>query len=380
MSNGNYKYEYLDDKCAKYDKYQHLDDKCSKYDKYQHLNERCSKYDHKNKSDYPCEGLTSLPDSLLSSSETSRVDNIGEKVEGKNLVDEDNSRHKVCVSVYTEPPSYTQSRMEDMEEKGPRMEDKVFKIEDMEHRLEDFEFRMEDRLYRLEERDRGLEDLMQGPDFIVKTSLPTCHSPGRRELSLNSMLYSPSSMEISPVSMETSPMSLEVSSSSPESDRKSPFTILGAMNDIHKDEEMNMNLSSMSNVDSSSLHVDSSSLQMDNLSMELQRSFTPSVHPFLSSNENIKKEIELEDNEIIENKVRVSPGGDRQKDTVSNGTDKTDKSKEDSLVRTDSEVDSQEDIDDLDRDENEMEYCDPCYCYGKCFLEVVASIFCVSLL
>jgi hypothetical protein len=30
--------------------------------------------------------------------------------------------------------------------------------------------------------------------------------------------------------------------------------------------------------------------------------------------------------------------------------------------------------------ENEMEYCDPCYCYGKCCLDVVASIFCVSLL
>ena len=30
--------------------------------------------------------------------------------------------------------------------------------------------------------------------------------------------------------------------------------------------------------------------------------------------------------------------------------------------------------------EAEMEYCDPCYCYGKCCLDVVASIFCVSLL
>jgi len=30
--------------------------------------------------------------------------------------------------------------------------------------------------------------------------------------------------------------------------------------------------------------------------------------------------------------------------------------------------------------ENEMEYCDPCVCYGKCCLDVVASIFCVSLL
>ena len=30
--------------------------------------------------------------------------------------------------------------------------------------------------------------------------------------------------------------------------------------------------------------------------------------------------------------------------------------------------------------ENDMEICDPCYCYGKCCLDVVASIFCVSLL
>ncbi len=30
--------------------------------------------------------------------------------------------------------------------------------------------------------------------------------------------------------------------------------------------------------------------------------------------------------------------------------------------------------------EHEMEYCDPCYCYGKCCLDIVASIFCVSLL
>ena len=28
----------------------------------------------------------------------------------------------------------------------------------------------------------------------------------------------------------------------------------------------------------------------------------------------------------------------------------------------------------------EMEYCDPCYCYGKCCLDVVASIFCLSIL
>jgi hypothetical protein len=28
----------------------------------------------------------------------------------------------------------------------------------------------------------------------------------------------------------------------------------------------------------------------------------------------------------------------------------------------------------------DMEFCDPCYCYGKCCMDVVASIFCVSLL
>ena len=28
----------------------------------------------------------------------------------------------------------------------------------------------------------------------------------------------------------------------------------------------------------------------------------------------------------------------------------------------------------------EMVYCDPCYCYGKCCIDIVASIFCVSLL
>ena len=33
-----------------------------------------------------------------------------------------------------------------------------------------------------------------------------------------------------------------------------------------------------------------------------------------------------------------------------------------------------------DTPEHEMEYCDPCYCYGKCCLDIVASIFCVSLL
>ena len=39
-------------------------------------------------------------------------------------------------------------------------------------------------------------------------------------------------------------------------------------------------------------------------------------------------------------------------------------------------------VDDSDDEPHphDMEYCDPCYCYGKCCLDVVASIFCVSLL
>ena len=28
----------------------------------------------------------------------------------------------------------------------------------------------------------------------------------------------------------------------------------------------------------------------------------------------------------------------------------------------------------------DMEICDPCYCYSKCWLDTVASLFCVSLL
>lgn len=35
---------------------------------------------------------------------------------------------------------------------------------------------------------------------------------------------------------------------------------------------------------------------------------------------------------------------------------------------------------DSEREPRTMEYCDPCYCYGKCCLDVVASILCVSLL
>ena len=48
------------------------------------------------------------------------------------------------------------------------------------------------------------------------------------------------------------------------------------------------------------------------------------------------------------------------------------------------EEDSETEYDDGEREEDtpehEMEYCDPCYCYGKCCLDIVASIFCVSLL
>ena len=31
-------------------------------------------------------------------------------------------------------------------------------------------------------------------------------------------------------------------------------------------------------------------------------------------------------------------------------------------------------------EEGEMEICDPCYCYTKCWMDTVASFFCVSLL
>lgn len=31
-------------------------------------------------------------------------------------------------------------------------------------------------------------------------------------------------------------------------------------------------------------------------------------------------------------------------------------------------------------DDSDMEICDPCYCYSKCWLDTVASLFCVSLL
>ena len=44
------------------------------------------------------------------------------------------------------------------------------------------------------------------------------------------------------------------------------------------------------------------------------------------------------------------------------------------------EEDEEEEGGEEDTPEHEMEYCDPCYCYGKCCLDIVASIFCVSLL
>ena len=31
-------------------------------------------------------------------------------------------------------------------------------------------------------------------------------------------------------------------------------------------------------------------------------------------------------------------------------------------------------------EEGEMEICDPCYCYTKCWMDTIASMFCVSLL
>ena len=34
----------------------------------------------------------------------------------------------------------------------------------------------------------------------------------------------------------------------------------------------------------------------------------------------------------------------------------------------------------LELEEADMEICDPCYCYTKCWLDTVASLFCVSLL
>ena len=46
----------------------------------------------------------------------------------------------------------------------------------------------------------------------------------------------------------------------------------------------------------------------------------------------------------------------------------------------DSETEDDDGEREEDTPEHEMEYCDPCYCYGKCCLDIVASIFCVSLL
>ena len=54
------------------------------------------------------------------------------------------------------------------------------------------------------------------------------------------------------------------------------------------------------------------------------------------------------------------------------------------MTEDDDEDDMEDFLNNIDEEamtpENEMEYCDPCYCYGKCCLDVVASIFCVSLL
>ena len=51
---------------------------------------------------------------------------------------------------------------------------------------------------------------------------------------------------------------------------------------------------------------------------------------------------------------------------------------------TDEEEDEDDILNQIDEEamtpEAEMEYCDPCYCYGKCCMDIVASIFCVSLL
>ena len=53
---------------------------------------------------------------------------------------------------------------------------------------------------------------------------------------------------------------------------------------------------------------------------------------------------------------------------------------EDEEEEEDSETEDDDGECEEDTPEHEMEYCDPCYCYGKCCLDIVASIFCVSLL
>ena len=57
-------------------------------------------------------------------------------------------------------------------------------------------------------------------------------------------------------------------------------------------------------------------------------------------------------------------------------------SEEEDDDETEDDIEGNDDDDDEEEDtpEHEMEYCDPCYCYGKCCLDIVASIFCVSLL
>ena len=48
------------------------------------------------------------------------------------------------------------------------------------------------------------------------------------------------------------------------------------------------------------------------------------------------------------------------------------------------EDDSETEDDDGEREEDtfeyKMDYCDQCYCYDRCCLDIVASVFCVSLL
>lgn len=67
----------------------------------------------------------------------------------------------------------------------------------------------------------------------------------------------------------------------------------------------------------------------------------------------------------------------RRRPPTSGGTSQDDDDDED---EDDEEDEHQRGSGEEDTPEHEMEYCDPCYCYGKCCLDIVASIFCVSLL
>lgn len=73
-----------------------------------------------------------------------------------------------------------------------------------------------------------------------------------------------------------------------------------------------------------------------------------------------------------------SPGSVRRRTRRHRRKRPTDEDEEDEEDE-DSEEDNEEGREE-DTPEHEMEYCDPCYCYGKCCLDLVASIFCVSLL